>query len=131
VWNQGKESTIDELAGPDREHPGLGPSRPAASWAGGVREFYRGFRSAFTDFKVYIDDVLAEGDKTIARVRFSGKLTGEGLGIPPTGKTFQSSAIVIVRWQNGQIVEGWNEFDAVGMMEQLTAPAQAPIKLKP
>ena len=35
------------------------------------------------------------------------------------------SAIVMIRWRNGQIVEAWNEFDAAGLMRQITAPAGA------
>ena len=83
-------------------------------------QFYRHFRNAFSDFRVTIEDVLAEADKTAIRLTFTGRHTGDGLGVPPIGRTFQSTAIVIMRWQNGQIVEAWNEFDAAGMMGQLS-----------
>ena len=70
---------------------------------------------------VTVEDVLADADQTAIRLTFTGRHTGDTLGVPPTGRTIQSTAMVIMRWQNGQIVEAWNEFDAAGMMAQLSA----------
>jgi predicted ester cyclase len=71
---------------------------------------------------------MLEGNKTAVRLKFFGTHTGDGIGIPPTGKTFTSTAIVIIRWQNGKIAESWNEFDAAGMMRQLQSSTA---KLRP
>jgi predicted ester cyclase len=83
--------------------------------------FRKAFLAAFPDIKVNVDDVLVEGEKSAVRLTFSGTHTGDGIGVPATGRRFVSSAIVIMRWQDGKIVEGWNEFDAAGMMRQLQA----------
>ena len=32
--------------------------------------------------------------------------------------------------KDGQIAEGWNEFDAAGLMRQIAGPAAAPAKVK-
>jgi hypothetical protein len=37
----------------------------------------------------------------------------------------------MARWKDGKIVEAWNEFDAAGLMRQVTTPSAAqPVKLK-
>ena len=129
VWNQGNERTIDELAAPNAACRGVGEGGRCLYGPAEFRQFYRHFRNAFSDFRVTIEDVLAEADKTAIRLTFTGRHTGDGLGVPPTGRTFQSTAIVIMRWQNGQIVEAWNEFDAAAMMGQLSA-AGAGMKMR-
>jgi predicted ester cyclase len=43
------------------------------------------------------------------------------MGIPPTGKQTKSSGITISRIADGKIVENWWAWDALGLMQQLTA----------
>ena len=52
VWNQGDESTIDELYGPTAVANGL----PAAPIPGpeGFKPFFRAFRAAFPDIRVEV-----------------------------------------------------------------------------
>jgi predicted ester cyclase len=66
--------------------------------------------------------VLADGDKSVVRFTFSATHTGEGLGFAPTNRRLRSTAIVILYWRGGHIVEAWNEFDAAGMLRQLASP---------
>lgn len=58
---------------------------------------------------------------TAVRLTVEGTHTGEGMGIPPTGRRVSIGAIVMCRWQDGRIAEAWNEYDALGMMQQLGA----------
>jgi predicted ester cyclase len=46
---------------------------------------------------------------------------GEGLGIAPTNKRVRFEGMGFVRCQGGQVVEGWNVFDQLGMMQQVGA----------
>ena len=128
VWNQGREETIDELAAPQSVIHGLGDDNKQLRGPDGFREFYNHFRGAFSEFHVDVHDVIAEGDKVVTRLTFTGKHSGDGLGIAPTNRNFKSSAIVITQWRNGQITDSWNEFDAAGMMQQLQPPP--PMKLR-
>ena len=125
VWNRGNDATITELASADAVIHGLGEGGRKLAGAEGFRHFYRLFRSAFPDLHVTVEDIIAEGDKAAVRITFTGTHTGDGLGIPATGRNVNATGIIITRWRDGQIVEGWNEFDAAGMMQQLTAPAAA------
>jgi hypothetical protein len=45
------------------------------------------------------------------------------MGVPPTGKRIAVSGLIWTRWKDGRIVEAWNEFDALGMMQQMTGGA--------
>jgi steroid delta-isomerase-like uncharacterized protein len=128
VWNQGREQTIDELVAPDSVIHGLGDDSKQLRGPAGFRAFYHHFRGAFSDLRVDVEDVIAEGDKVVTRLSFTGKHTGDGLGIAPTNRTFKSTAIVITKWRDGQITDSWNEFDAAGMMHQLQPPR--PMKLR-
>ncbi len=123
VVNGGNLALIDELFAPEFvEHepfPGLGPGRE------GVRQFFTTMRAAFPDLQMKIDDIIAEGDKAVARVTMSGTHRGEFMGTPPTGKTFNVTTIDIVRFAEGKAAEHWGATDTAGMMEQLGVPATA------
>jgi steroid delta-isomerase-like uncharacterized protein len=78
--------------------------------------------AAFPDFRADIEDLIAEGDKVVARLTFRGTHTGgEFMGIPPSGRSFTFSATSIFRIAGGKIVEHWGEEDAVGWLQQLGA----------
>ena len=77
------------------------------------------FRAAFPDLEWRIDDLIAEGDKVVARITAHGTHEGELFGIPATGKTMRMSAIGMWRIADGKIVEHWYEADNLGMMQQL------------
>jgi len=76
-------------------------------------------RNAFPDISMTIDDQIAEGDKVVSRWTAVGTHTGEMMGIPPTGKKATVTGISIDRIADGKIVEEWENFDELGMMQQL------------
>src|SRR5207302_8018302 len=75
------------------------------------RPFYETFRRAFPDLKIQVHDVLADGDQTAARFSFTATHTVDFQGLAPTARPIRATAIAISRWQNGRIVEAWNEVD--------------------
>lgn len=77
------------------------------------------FFAAFPDIQVQIDDLLAEGDRLVARWTARGTHQGELMGIPPTGKAVTITGIVIDRFENGKAVELWEVIDQMGLMQQL------------
>jgi len=79
----------------------------------------RAFLAGFADLTVDILDQFETGDKVATRLAWSGTHTGDLNGIPPTGRTFRSEAIVINRVVNGQIKERWDVSDMLSMMQQL------------
>ena len=43
------------------------------------------------------------------------------MGVAGTGKSVNVAGIIIDRFEGGKIVEEWEEFDALGMMQQIGA----------
>jgi len=119
-FNRGNTGLADTLLAPDfveREElpPGIPRDRE------GVKQLAALFRSAFPDFNVTIDDLVAEGDKVVLRATWSGTQKGEFMGVPPTGKRVSFGVIDILRIADGKFVEHWGQMDSMGMMQQLGA----------
>lgn len=76
-------------------------------------------RTAFPDGQWTIEDMVAEGDKVVARLTARGTHQGEYRGIPPTGKQVTVQGTVTYRISGGQIAEYWGNADDLGLMQQL------------
>ena len=74
---------------------------------------------AFPDWHLTIEDMIAEGDKVVARFTIRGTHQGPFQSIPPTGKQFAATGIAITQFVNGKGVELRNEFDYLGLLQQL------------
>jgi steroid delta-isomerase-like uncharacterized protein len=96
------------------ETPGLAPTKD------GVKEFFRMQIAAFPDMRFNVEDIIASGDKVVARARVTGTHLGPLMDIPATGKTVDVAVIDIMRFDSaGLIAEHWGVFDAMAMMQQL------------
>jgi len=116
--SKGNLAVVDELVAADLiEHspfvPGQAPGRQ------GTLDLFTMIRAAFPDLRVTVEDMVAEGDKVVARGTFSGTHKGEFMGIAPTGKQMTVGLIEILRIAGGKMVEHWNVVDSLGMMQQL------------
>jgi steroid delta-isomerase-like uncharacterized protein len=81
---------------------------------------------AFPDLNASVEDVIAEGDKVAIRYTSRGTHQGEtgGLG-PPTGRQIELGGIAVQRFEDGKIVEFWDRFDNLSLLQQLgLAPEQ-------
>jgi len=107
----------DHLADDFVEHevvPGLAPSKD------GVKTFFRMQIAAFPDLKMTVEDVIADGPKVVARVRYTGTQLGEFQGMPASGKAADVQLIDIFRFnEDGRVGEHWGVFDLMAMMQQL------------
>jgi steroid delta-isomerase-like uncharacterized protein len=127
VWNQGRTQTVYELLSPNCVARG---QRQADGEIRGPEEFVRfveEIRGTFPDIHLRIEDIFGAEDKVV--VRWCGVMThsGDALG-PATGKTVRSRGISIARIRDGQVVEGWDNWDQLGMLQQIgayTAPDAA------
>lgn len=118
-YNQGNSAVADELYASDYIHHD--PALPLELQRGltAYKQVIGMFRAAFPDFYMTLDDVIAEGDKVVGRWTFRGTHQGELMGIPATGKQVTLTGIAISRIADDKVVEGWVNFDAMGMMQQL------------
>lgn len=131
VWNKKREPAIDEMLAAGALVHGLSESGEDLAGPEAFRRFYRQFRSGFPDIRVTVDQVIGEGEMTAARFSAYGTHSGDGLGVKATGRPVRVGGMVMVRWKDGKIAEGWNEFDAAGLARQITPPAAAqPVKVR-
>ena len=83
------------------------------------RELLASTFAAFPDAHWIVVDQIAERDKVVTRWTFTGTHRGTFMGIAPTGKQLVFSGICIDRFAEAKIVEEWEEWDTLGMMQQL------------
>jgi steroid delta-isomerase-like uncharacterized protein len=89
-----------------------------------VKQFVNTYLSAFPDGHTTVEDVISDGEKVAYRWTFRGTHQGELMGIPPTGEQVTITGITINRLSGGKVEEQWNNFDQLGMLQQLgVAPA--------
>lgn len=117
VWNEKRVASIDELLGEQSLIHGL-DGRPIDGPAA-FKPFHAAFIDAFPDITIYIDELIEEGDKVAVRFTCTGKNTGSGLGFAPTNRDATFTGMAIVRVVGGKAVEAWNNFDQLGMLQQL------------
>jgi len=120
VWNNCDAAAIDEMVTDDLIIHGLTDAQgKEITGKDNFKAFHAQFCNAFPNLNVDVEDVIAEGDRVVARCRVSAKHTGDALGLAPTNADVNFSGIAIVRVSNGKIVEAWNNFDFLKMNQQL------------
>ena len=73
----------------------------------GIKRFSRKLRSAYPDYRIAVEDVIADGDRVAARWTLRGTQRGELLGIPPTGQPTTVEGVGWLRFADGKIAETW------------------------
>ncbi|MGE0362465.1 MAG: ester cyclase [Vicinamibacterales bacterium] len=103
------------------ELPGLPPTKA------GTLDYFRLLRTAFPDLRMVPEDVIAAGDKAVARVRVSGTHQGPFMGMAATGRRVNVQIVDIIRFgDDGLAREHWGVVDQLAMMQQLGAIPAAP-----
>src|SRR5215217_2541871 len=87
----------------------------------GLAQFVSMMRSAMPDLRITLEDDMAEGDKVVSRWIAQGTHQGELMGIAPTGNQVTVTGITIHRIEEDKIVEEWENWDALGLMQQIGA----------
>ena len=78
-----------------------------------------GFAAAFSDRRVDIEDLIAAGNRVVARAIMHASHTGSLGDIAPTGRKVRLASTIIYRFEEGRVVEEWEIFDKLGMYQQL------------
>jgi steroid delta-isomerase-like uncharacterized protein len=120
AFNAGRLEAIDELVSDG--YLGHDPATPGPiTGRQGIKQQIAGYRSAFPDVTVTIEDQVAEHDRVVTRWTARGTHEGELFGIGPTGRQATVSGITIDRIVGGRIVESWDNWDTFGLLQQLGA----------
>jgi|SRR5690349_9630207 predicted ester cyclase len=81
-------------------------------------------KTALPDLRITLEDMIAEGDKVVARWSATGTHKGAGTHaffgqVKGTGKHLNVEGITILRFEQGHVVETWGLTDELGAAEQL------------
>jgi steroid delta-isomerase-like uncharacterized protein len=125
VFGAGRFELVDELVAesaighdPALPEPAAGPE--------GLKAAARGYRDAFPDLTMRVEEIVAENELVALRWTARGTHRGELFGIAPTGKEATVTGITIDRWAGGKVAESWTNWDTLGLLQQLGAvPAAA------
>lgn len=118
VWNNGRLDLMEELFVEDATEHGI-PQIPGLSGRDSLKAIIGGAREILADIQLTLHDLMAEGDKVVARYSYQATHQGEFMGVPGTGKTLTTTGAAIYRLAGAQIVELWNFPDNVSIMQQL------------
>jgi predicted ester cyclase len=116
IWNDGDYDLADQLFHPESVTPDA-PQLPRGPE--GCKQVARIFRTAFPDFHMTVEDVVAEDDLVVCRFRQTGTHSGELFGVPATSRGVDFGEIALCQIAGGQIVSTWFQTDMLGLMSQL------------
>jgi steroid delta-isomerase-like uncharacterized protein len=118
-FRAGDQATIDELC-----DPGLVDHNPAPGHEptlAGFKDKIAGFRAAFPDVAVDLQDIIASGDTVATRWVVTGSLQQDFMGIPASGQAVRVEGMNFYRLKDGRVTDIWTQFDGVALMQQLGA----------
>ena len=120
AWNDRDFNRFDDLMA-DAAVLNIGgttvPCDPA-----GTRAIAEQWTTAFPDWRFDLLSLVAEGDRVVAHMPYSGTFTNSILGVAPTGRFAQVDEMVIFRIACGKVAEAWEVYDECGMWGQLGVP---------
>ena len=123
IINQGDMSAADEILAPDYVNRssggGIGLSR------GDFLQSLVALRTAFPDWHVTIEEMVAEGDLVVDRMRISATHTGSVNGVPPSGRRIATLAMHMWRVADGKLAEGWYTTDALPHVTAALVPVKS------
>ena len=122
VINRGDTSALDELVHTDYVYRSPGEELHGPE---GLAALFDGYRSAFPDLAVQIDDLVVADDATVMAFTLTGTHRGDLLGISATGRRVRVNGMVRSRFRDGKIAEEWEILDQLSLYEQLGAVAGA------
>lgn len=115
VINRGNVDYVDQIFSDDYIHHDGPVTRTRAEF----KTYFASMRAAFPDMQFAIEDEVAEGDRVLQKVTFTGTHKGFFRGLPPTDRRIRISGFDLFRLRNGRVAEQWSVFDSASMLDQL------------
>jgi len=125
VWNLKKSGAVAELLAADAVMHGISETGEDVHGPAGFLALHAKLLSAFPDMQFTLDDCFGAGDKIVVRWTATMRHTGPGLGIEATGAEIKLRGMGIARIAGGKVQETWDNWDRMGMFEQIDAAVKA------
>ena len=119
VWNKGDLSVIDEVV--SEKYVGTEPMIGDVRGLAALRDQVQMFRTAFPDLRLTIEDIGMSGDRVFMRWTGRGTHRGALMGIPPSNNRGEVRGISIQRVAGGKIVEQYESYDSLRLMQIIGA----------
>jgi len=87
----------------------------------GQKEVVKMFMAAFSDLVNAIEISIAEGDYVCVHENWTGKHTGDFMGVPASGKNVMWTSTAILKIRDGKIAVAWDENDFLGLFQKIGA----------
>lgn len=125
AWNEADLDLVDDLVAADAPMHDPTLSERVAGPDGRKRSI-EVYHSAFPDVTISVEELVAEGDTVAVRWTGRGAHDGDLMGIAPTGTEVEVAGLSMNHVTDGQIVETWEVYDALGMLQQIGAVHEQP-----
>ena len=117
-YSQGNVGVVDEIVGDELR-----------DWREGEKDWMPTVRAAFPDTEWRAEEMFAEGDTVVSKLRFRGThrgvfdaaLHGVSMAVPLTGKVVEFTAVSIDRVVDGKVTEHHFESDVLSSAVQIGA----------
>ena len=117
IWNQYDKSWIPKILHDDFSFRGsLGQEKEGHAGFAAYVDF---IHTALGNYRCDIEDIVAEDNKTFAKMRFSGVHQGELFGYLPTGKPVQWAGAALFTFSGDKVLSLWVLGDVHGLLQQL------------
>ncbi|WP_158795557.1 ester cyclase [Pedobacter sp. L105] len=117
--NTGKLDQMHDLVSPHCiEHD---PAPGQAAGPEGYIQFFNMMRTAFPDFKLEVEHLVADEECVAFAYTATGTHQGDFMGIPATNRAIKARGLQISRFEEGKMVERWGSSDELGILKQIGA----------
>lgn len=121
VYETGELQRLDDVIAVDVVDRSPAPGQ--VQGLSGYKQLVGQFRAAFPDGNIEPEELLADGDKVVAKVRLTGTHVAAFFGLEPSGERVAAKGVETFRFANGVIVEMWSMFTPLVVVK---APVEPP-----
>ena len=119
IWDKGNLDLIDELFSTNFVRHGPTGTEGEVRGLEGFKGLVSTYHAGLPDFRVTIDEMMAEGDRVVTRWTVRGTHQGELMGNAPTGNQITFSGYLFDRISGGKIDEEWVDYDTLHVMQEI------------
>ena len=118
AYNKGNLDILDDIL--DGNYLRHQPPMKNVQGLRAYKDFIIEVLGAYSNFEMVVEEILADGNKTVTQLKLTGMNTGRlpSLQIPPTGREISMPSCCVSAWENGKIVEEWAYNDYLGLSYQ-------------
>ena len=102
-----------------------GSLRREARGLDGFAAYFDAVNAAFDDFRCEVEELVVEGERAFAKLRFSGVHSGPLLDFAPTGRRVAYAGAALLKARGGKIHHAWVVGDLDELRENLEANANS------